>query len=476
MLLQQIARRRAVLGLPVRVGPDADQEVDHARESVPRRGVQRRLARADRLVQDGAGPPVDGGPDGVEDAVLVAPFGDDQLGGDQPAAAGGAAAQPVADRGHQRRRAVVRPHERVRAGRGEHPRQLRLQVLGREQERRGALLLQREDEFVGPARHRGAAGEPGVGVGAPGQQHSDQRPVGAQDRRVQRAVAGAVRVGVGAAGEQELRQPRMAAHDGQRQRAVAVGAGLVDVGARVEQQAGGVDAAVARREQQRGEPPGVEVLGAGRARRAAESRAAELPPGDRAGVDGRPVLQQHGGDVRLPVRGGPHQGGLPVLRLGGVDLGAVLDERPRRRGVARRRAAHERRLTGQKPAVRIRAGRQQPLDDLGVAARARHPQGRGAEFVRRVDVGAGVDQPVHRAQGVPVRRPVQRRRAVTLRRVDVRALVQQGADPGPVAVLRRVGEPAVGTALGRAGRPRAAQHRHGRQPDTPLPDGHEHPP
>ena len=288
---------------------------------------------------------------------------------------------------------------------------------------------------------------------------------------MQRRVSRPRRVGVGPLRQQERGQVLVTAHRRHHQGAVAVGGRVVHVGARRQQDPRRLEVSVAGREQQRREPAGVEPrrpLGAGGA---AFARPAELPhrPGPRA--DGGAVRQQHAGRRGLAVGRRPHQRGLPLHRLDGVDIGAVGQQGPHSPRVAGIGAAHQQRLARPERQVRVGPGRQQPFDAAGMTVRAGRPQGRRAVVVLCVQVRPGPDQAVQRGGLVPVRRPVQRRGAVRLRGVEIGTLGDQGGDLRPRLRLGGGGKRRTG-GTGRADAPEQADDTNGRGPRrarTPLP-------
>ena len=461
--LQQFPRRHAVLVGRVEIASVAGEILDHGLESVARGGVQHGVAPAMRLMDDRGRPALDGRLDGLQHAVFVLPLGGYELRRDEAAPPGRAAVRADSHRRHERRSAVIQGQQRVGAGSGEQPQDLRLEVTRGEHQRRCALLAQREDVLIGPTRDGRAPGQSCVRLRSAGQQRAYQRGVRAQHGGVQGAVARAGRIGIGAALQKDLGEPRVAAHRRQDQRAVAVRRRVVHVGAGVQQEAGRVDVPVAGGEQQRREAAGVEVLGARRARRAPQSGAAELARGRRARADVGAVGEEHARDVGMPRGRGPHHRGLASGRLRGVDVRPVIEEGLDRGRVARVRAPHEQRLAGVQSAVGARPGREQPLDDARVPAGAGDPQRGGAEVVLRVHVRAGVDQRFQSRRVVPVRGPVQRGRPVGLRNVDVEPLLQQGRHRVPVLAPGGPDELRIRAASFRTGDPETAEQRDGNQ-------------
>ena len=69
--------------------------------------------------------------------------------------------------------------------------------------------------------------------------------------------------------------------------------------------------------------------------------------------------------------------------------------------------------------------------------------------VRRIRIGAGIEQKADQRRGIAVRRPVQRRRPVAVPRRDVDAVDKQRPDRLVIGAARRGNElEAVGCRLG----------------------------
>ena len=212
---------------------------------------------------------------------------------------------------------------------------------------------------------------------------------------------------------------------------------------------------MACREEERREPAGLEFRRPGRAGRAHQSRAPELPDRLRAGGHGGAALEEHARHRRMAARRGPHQRRLAPRRLGRVDLRAAVEERFHRRRVSGVRTAHQRRLAGVQARVGVGPRFEQAQHGRRAAAGAGGPERRGAEVVGRVDVGAGLDEPIDDPGVVAVRRPVEGRGAVPLGGVGVRSLLEEPGDGFRVPLLRCFHDAQVrGGALGA---PRAAQ-------------------
>ena len=157
-------------------------------------------------------------------------------------------------------------------------------------------------------------------------------------------------------------------------------------------------------------------------------RVLELLPHRRSRVDIGAACQQRAHDRRMPLIDRPHERRLTTHVLGGIDVGAVIDQQRDGLDGAAPCGGHQGRLTRGERAVRIGAGIQQLASDDRIAVQAGEPQRRRPELVGTIDVGAGADQQLGRRQVRPVSRPMQRRRAIALRRIHVHAGSQQLAD------------------------------------------------
>ena len=243
--------------------------------------------------------------------------------------------------------------------------------------------------------------------------------------RQPRGAALGVRVGAGR--EQQLHEVLVPVDHRGQQGPGAVGARPVHVGAGRQQRPDRADGALAGGEQQR-------------RRAAVRTRVDVRAEGDER-LDGRDV----------PLGPGPHERGLPVPCLAGVDVGAGVREPLHGVGPPGARREHQGRLArvDRLPrVVRIDAGVQQQRQDRGVAVAGRQGQRRHAVVVGGLDVGPGADQRRGRVRVAAVRRPVQGGGPVALSRVGVRVPRQQRAHRLRVAALRRVGERRLGRRAG----------------------------
>ena len=190
------------------------------------------------------------------------------------------------------------------------------------------------------------------------QQHLYEIRVAVQNGRVQRRVPRAGRVRIRAVLQQERAELAVPAEAGNHQRGGAVGRRIVHVRARVEQQAGALDAALPRGEQQRREAAQLHLAGirpAGAAFEAHEQRAALRPR-----VNGGAMLQEHPHDLRDSPCATAHISAVwpcddsPALTFA-APCSRSADNCGRAAGA---RAGHEHRLPHRGGGVRIRAGGQ----------------------------------------------------------------------------------------------------------------------
>ena len=344
-------------------------------------------------------------------------------------------AQPRRD--HQRGVVLVGRGPGVRAGRREAPHDVDVGVHRGEQERGGAQQAHPE-ALAREAELGRVAAEPDVGVRPVGQQRVDEGELAGTQaveraplavgagidapqaagqlrvprprRPVQGGVAGAVGVRVRPVLEQDHRQSAVAANDRDVQRRGAVRRRRVHVGPRRDEVA----------------DEGRIVLAGGNQQR----REAAL----RSGLDLGAVLEQGPRRGRMSPARRPHEGGLAVPRLGRGGVGAVGQEHAHRLDRAGPGAGHDRRLSRAARPVRVGPRRQQPGHRRRGGVVARQTERRHPVVVGRVDGGAGPDEQVDELDRVVVRRPVQRRRAVGLDRVDVGAPADQR--PRRFGVLR----------------------------------------
>jgi len=149
------------------------------------------------------------------------------------------------------------------------------------------------------------------------------------------------------------------------------------------------------------------------------------------------ALRREQFDHRRPVRcRRVHQRRLAANTVFRVHVGAVLDQHAHRVHFTRGRRHHQGRRAVWRAGLHIAAGLDEGLDHLAVSLlageieRCIRPQPR-----RRPNIRAGEDQHLRELEIAIHRRPVQRRHAVALRRIDVGALLQQCLDGDRIARL-----------------------------------------
>ena len=272
-------------------------------------------------------------------------------------------------------------------------------------------------------------------------------------RRVQRRAPGAVVVGVGAPVQQEQRHLFVQAVDRHEQRSrvglgdepragvrVAADAfwrGIVDVGARGQQQPGGVEVALLGGEQQGGELVGGTCL----------DRGAEL---DQDARDRGVVLCHR-----------QHQGRLSQRGFGGVRVGSRSQEEPNDIHTAHVGGGHQRGLAVAACRVDVGTCREQGLDNGDAAVDTGQRQGGHAVVVVDVHVGAGRNQLRDQVGRIAMRGPVQRGRAIAVAGVRVDIVREQRTDRD------RIGSPRGGDQLEARGRglgADGADERRGQEP------------
>ena len=260
-------------------------------------------------------------------------------------------------------------------------------------------LLQHVDAVDAARRDRRRKTEAGVHPAGP-------------EQLVDGVPAGAGQVRVGTPVEQVVGQLPVGVGHGHHQRALTVRQRVVDVGARLEQDAQGIEMPAARGEHERRE--------AGRMRRV-EHPAAARRPAARLGprMDVGAQLRQRVDRGGVVPRRRPHQRGLAAEPVARVGVGAAHQQQADRVGVARPRRRHQHRLAFRKRRIRIGARVEQRLQDRGVAVLGGQRDRRHAVPVGRGHVGARLDQQVDEGRGVAVHGPVQRGGAVRLGLVHV---------------------------------------------------------
>ena len=124
----------------------------------------------------------------------------------------------------------------------------------------------------------------------------------------------------------------------------------------------------------------------------------------------------------------------------GVHIGAVRHEHLGRLNDIRARHRHQRRLSLRIGGLDIGAGIQQRPQSLRVGALGRFRQRRGAVVVGHVDLGAGLEQPPEQRQVIMIGSPMQRRGAIVLMRIDIGVGLQQRERGGRIAGGGDIGE------------------------------------
>ena len=244
---------------------------------------------------------------------------------------------------------------------------------------------------------------------------------------------------------------------GDDERAGAVRRDIVHVGAGRQQVGRASDVSRAGRKQQRRKAAEIGLRHAPDGVLIAITRV-ELnrpAPDARPGVDVRSSREQSLDDAIVSARGGPHQGRLPVGRLGDVHVGAPYQQRIDHVECPCPHRDHQRRLAARGRRIRTGARGQQRRRDRRASVLAGKRQGCDAVIVGRVRIGAGRDQPADQGQIVVMRSPVKRGRAVRLGSVDLYLAREQRVDGAGIPPLHGVGEPMVGGAR------RHAQNRRG---------------
>ena len=295
--------------------------------------------------------------------------------------------------------------------------------LGREEERRGPGPGHVEREQLALPRIASAAQQAGVRIRAMREQRLHERPIAAENRRVQRGVPRSNRVRIGASVEQQRGQRAVAAVRRHDERTRAGRRGVVRVGARRQQQFHGRKVAAACRQQQGREPTFFDHDYSALAARAGGVRRHH-------GTDARTRvhvgtrIQQRLDHLDMPLRRGPHQRGLSLCRLPRVHVGAVSQQRLHRANAAGPRGGHQGGLAARQHRARRCAGCQQHPNHRCVPVLARQVKRCDAQLVRSVRQRARRNEPFHRLEIVQVGRPMQRGRTVRLPRVHVDRFIQ----------------------------------------------------
>ena len=115
----------------------------------------------------------------------------------------------------------------------------------------------------------------------------------------------------------------------------------------------------------------------------------------------------------------PHQRRVPKFRFGGVHARTTLDEQPHRSAFTSAHRRHQQRVTGRIGGVDVGAGIEQTPQDRGVAllrcdVDRRHPEG-----IRRRDLRTAADQQISGGEVSGPHRVVQRCGSVGIGLVDV---------------------------------------------------------
>ena len=245
------------------------------------------------------------------------------------------------------------------------------------------------------------------------------------DDLVQRVPPLPGRVDVGAPVDQVDTHVVLAVHRRHDQRAGAVRERVVHVPADLEKGPDRVDLAELHREQQRGERGtrprvagqphlgGEHATGLGRRRIAGARR--DVGAARDEGPDG----------VRVVLGRRPHQRGLAPRRLGRVRVRAGRQQRLDDVDPSGAGGGHQHRLAVREPPVRIGAGGQQPGDDGRVAVQRGQGDRRDPVAVGPGRIGAGVEQQADDVGRVALHRPVQGGHAAGRRSVHVDRTLQQ---------------------------------------------------
>ena len=252
--------------------------------------------------------------------------------------------------------------------------------------------------------------------------------------------------------EQERRQLVVAVVDGQAQCVLAVAGHRAEVGAARGEEARRGQVAFPRREEQGREPAvrvadglgvGVRVLGLGALAPGGVGHRVDSRPRVDVGPVGNEQLDRLG--VVLGHR--PHQGGGAAPRLGAVHVGAAVEQQPDGVGPAGAGGHHERGVAvGAEGGVGVEPGVEKALDHRGAAVDGGEPHRGGAGVVRGVEGRSRANQQTRGLVVVPPRRPVQGGGAVHLRRVHLGARLDQ-----PANLVRVSGHGRVGHFAGRGG-------------------------
>ncbi len=189
---------------------------------------------------------------------------------------------------------------------------------------------------------------------------------------MQRGVTGADGIGISAFVEEERRNVPMPAVGGKHQRAGAIGQSVVGICAGGEQYPGRPNVPDTRGEQQRGAATSqncvIQLLA---------TRSLSLHPDDGlrisagAGAHVSAGFDQQLDNIRLALCHGPHERGLIVRGLLGLDVGPARQQRLDGPRVTRARTGHEYRFAVQQLRVGIGARRQETLDHRRAAVRTR---------------------------------------------------------------------------------------------------------
>jgi hypothetical protein len=134
-----------------------------------------------------------------------------------------------------------------------------------------------------------------------------------------------------------------------------------------------------------------------------------------------------------------HQRGLILHLLHGIDVGAAVEQRLHRCYVPGLRREHQGGGAVGRRRIRIGAAGDERFNHPGVSVPAGDEQRAvAADPGCRLHVRAGVEQDLRQLEVAFLDCPMQRRHAVALRRVDVGAILQERLDGVPVTVHRGV--------------------------------------
>ena len=152
------------------------------------------------------------------------------------------------------------------------------------------------------------------------------------------------------------------------------------------------------------------------------------------------AIEQQFHDLGVTLRHGPHQRRLLAFAFRGVHVGVLRQQRAHRGSAASPCRAHQRRDTGFRRGIRIRAQLEQPLDDGGVGVVGGNRQRRDRQIVGGVGFGTAADQEAEDFDVAVVRGPMERRGAVAFGGIDVGTLFQERPHRRHIIAFRRLHE------------------------------------